>query len=109
MSVRMLKSVKCYHLLQQNHSARSRQVTWSHYLPQYNQTSCYLWLFARRGAEGSALLCHLTALPQDAVQAVELAEETAVRDDAPVVLHGLDGVHQRQVLSDHQVGQHQSG
>lgn len=57
----------------------------------------------------SALLGHLATFPQDAVQAVELAEETPVGDDAPVVLHFFDGLHQRQVLSDHQVGEHQSG
>lgn len=54
-----------------------------------------------------ALLRHLTALSQDAVQAVELAEEAPVRDDASVVLHCFDGLHQGQVLPDHQVGQHQ--
>lgn len=54
-----------------------------------------------------ALLWNLTALPQDAVQAVELAEETPVGDDASVVLHCFDGLHQGQVLPDHQVGQHQ--
>lgn len=57
----------------------------------------------------SALWIRLTALSQDAVQAVELAEEPSVGDDASVVLHGFDGLHQRQVLSDHQVRQHQSG
>lgn len=61
------------------------------------------------GRGSSALRRRLPALPQDAVQAVELAEETPVGDDASVVLHRLDGLHQRQVLSDHQVGQHQSG
>lgn len=49
----------------------------------------------------SALLCHLPTLSQDAVQAVELAEEAPVGDDASVVLHCFDGLHQGQVLSDH--------
>ena len=78
-------------------------LTWSRYLPQCKP--------APAGASRtlSALLRRLAALSQDAVQAVELPEETPVGDDASVVLHRLDGLHQRQVLSDHQVGQHQGG
>lgn len=57
----------------------------------------------------SALRRRLPALPKDAVQAVELPQEASVGDDASVVLHRLDGVHQRQVLADHQVGQNQRG
>lgn len=57
----------------------------------------------------SALRRRLAAFSQDAVQTVELAEEAAVGDDAAVVFDGFDGLHQRQVLSDHQVGQHQRG
>lgn len=54
-----------------------------------------------------ALRCP-AALSQDAVQAVELAQETSVRDDATVVFYCFDCLHERQVLSDHQVGKHQS-
>lgn len=55
----------------------------------------------------SALRRRLAALSQNTVQAVELAKETSVGDDASVVFHCFDGLHQCQVLSDHQVGQHQ--
>lgn len=57
----------------------------------------------------SALRGCLPAFSQDPIQSVELAEETPVRDDTSVIFHCSDGLHQCQLLSDHQIGQHQSG
>ena len=44
-----------------------------------------------------------------AVQFDELSEETTVRDDTAVIFHGTNGLHQGQVLLQHQVGQDQGG
>lgn len=41
------------------------------------------------------------------VQGSELLEESLVWADISVLAHGLQSLHQRQVLMDHQVGQHQ--
>lgn len=43
------------------------------------------------------------------IQVDELSEETPVGYDAPVVFHGTDGLHQGEVLLQHQVGQDQGG
>lgn len=101
----------CYQLPLQSISVRHRQeCRQCRYLPPYlARAAAAACLRAGLAKAFSALLWHLAALSQDAVQAVELAEETPVRDDASVVLHRFDGFHQGQVLSDHQVGQHQRG
>lgn len=57
----------------------------------------------------SALRRRLAALSQDAVQAVELAEEPSVGGHTSVVFDCFDGLHQGQVLPDHQIGQDQRG
>lgn len=101
----MLISVN--HLLLQSNSD-SLLLTWSRYLPQCKPARL-LPRPAGASRRLSALLWRLAALSQDAVQPVELPQETPVGDDASVVLHRFDGLHQRQVLSDHQVGQNQSG
>ena len=46
---------------------------------------------------------------EDAIQAIELAQKASVGDDASMVLHCLDGLHQGHILSDHQVSQHKCG
>lgn len=58
-------------------------------------TGCYLVraLVSTHVFNSSALWGRLAALSQDAIQAVELAEETAVGGDTSVVLHCLDGLH----------------
>lgn len=76
-------------------------LVWSQNISQCNgllpQVECVLRVF-------SALQRCFSALSQDAVQAIQLAEETSVRDDTSVVFYCLDGLHKRQILSDHQVG-----
>lgn len=44
-----------------------------------------------------------------AVQLDKLPQETSIGVNAAVLLHGTNGLHQRQVLLQHQVGQHQRG
>lgn len=44
-----------------------------------------------------------------AVQLDELPQETSIGVNAAVFLDRADGLHQRQVLLQHQVGQHQRG
>lgn len=78
---------------------RSLSCPWEELRPPPYRSVCWV----------SALQRRPPALPQDAVQAAELPQEPSVGDDASVVLHRLDGLHQRQVLSDHQVGQNQGG
>lgn len=43
------------------------------------------------------------------VQLNELPQETSIGVDAAAFLHRADGLHQRQVLLEHEVGQHQRG
>lgn len=51
----------------------------------------------------------LQTLPQPAVQGQELPQEAPVGDDASVVLDFLDGLHEGQVVVQHEVGQDQCG
>lgn len=51
----------------------------------------------------------LQTLPQPAVQGEELSQEAPVGDDASVVLDFLDGLHEGEVVVQHEVGQHQRG
>lgn len=44
-----------------------------------------------------------------AVQLDKLPQETSIGINAAVLLHCTNGLHQRQVLLQHQVGQHQRG
>lgn len=51
----------------------------------------------------------LQTLPQPAIQGQELPQEAPVGDDASVVLDLLDGLHEGEVVVQHEVGQHQRG
>lgn len=51
----------------------------------------------------------LQTLPQPAVQGQELPQEAPVGDDASVVLDFLDGLHEGEVVVEHEVGQDQCG
>lgn len=51
----------------------------------------------------------LQTLPQPAVQGQELSQEAPVGDDASVVLDFLDGLHEGEVVVQHEVGQYQRG
>lgn len=44
-----------------------------------------------------------------AVQSDELSEETSIRDDPPLLFHRTNGLHEAQVVLQHQVSQDQGG